>query len=78
VFEFYANICKWSALILVGSLLLMLVYFMQMLPNVDSKGPRNQEALINQTERGSVDEMVIELSDTEMETEDSKPLLPSM
>jgi hypothetical protein len=51
---------------------------MKMLPNVDSKGPRNQEALINQTERGSVDEMVIELSDTEMETEDSKPLLPSM
>jgi hypothetical protein len=78
VSELYANICKWSALILVGSLLLMLVYFMKMLPNVDSKGPRNQEALINQTERGSVDEMVIELSDTEIETEDSKPLLPSM
>ena len=51
---------------------------MKMLPNVDSKGPRNQEALINQTERGSVDEMVIELSDTEMETEESKLLLPSM
>jgi hypothetical protein len=38
-----------------------------------------QRGLINQTERGwSVIEMVIELSDTEMETEDSKPLLPSM
>lgn len=78
VSELYANICKWSALILGGSLLLMLVYFMKMLPNVDSKGLRNQEALINQTERGSVDETIIELSDTEMEIEDNKPLLPSV
>ena len=38
-----------------------------------------QRGLINQTERGwSVNEMVIELSDTEMETEESKLLLPSM
>ena len=51
---------------------------MKMLPNVDSKGLRNQEALINQTERESVYEMIIELSDTEMEIEDNKPLLPSV
>ena len=79
VSELYSTICLWCSLVLVISLVLMLLYFMQMLPKMQEVGgdgeQRGREALIGNSRRS---ETVIELSDTESVPEEDKMLLSSV